>query len=110
MRYSKNKIFLNKQDSYRRFLKSRGIKKITQYNTSKFRHPTVDDLGDFETVTHIWKTGDKWYKLADKYYQDPEKWWIIALYNQRPTEAHVSPGDVVYIPFPLESVLFKLGY
>ena len=110
MRYSKNKIFFNKEDSYRRFLKPRGLNGIMQYNTSKFRHPSVEDLQDFERVSHTWKVGDKWYKLASEYYQDPTKWWVIALYNQKPTEAHVTPGEVVYIPFPLDSVMFHLGY
>jgi len=110
MRYSKNKIMTSKSRAYRRYLKERGLTQISHYNTSKFRHLTVEDLQNFERVSHIWKVGDKWYKLADFYYKDPTKWWVIALYNQMPTEAHVSPGDVVYIPFPLDSVLHQAGY
>ena len=110
MRYSKNKILHNKQDAYKRYLKSRGIDSIIQYNTSKLQHPSVENLQDFERKTHIWKTGDKWYKLADAYYQDATKWWVIAFYNQKPTEAHVKPGEVVYVPFPLDSILYQIGY
>jgi len=32
------------------------------------------------------------------------------LYNQKPTEFHLKLGDVVYIPTPLETVLFYVGY
>ena len=110
MRYSKNKIKTSKNRAYRQYLKNRGLKQISHYNTSKLRHPTVENLQDFERVSHVWKTGDKWYKLADLYYKDPTKWWVIAFYNQKPTEAHVTPGEVVYIPLPLDSILFQIGY
>ena len=110
MRYIKNKIFENVNEAYRRFLKKRGIKKIIQHNTTKFRHPELKDLENFDTVSYIWKTGDRYSKLADEYYGDPTKWWVIALYNQKPTDCHMTSGDIVYIPYPLESVLYYLGY
>ena len=110
MRYTKNKLFLNQDASYRRYLKPRGMKKIMQYGTSKFRHPDSLDLQNFERVSYIWKTGDKYYKLADEYYHDSAKWWVIAAYNQKPTEAHVRPGEVIYIPVPLDTVLYYMGY
>ena len=97
--------------AYKRYLKkSRGMEQITQYSTPKFRHPDVSDLRNFNEVTHVWKTGDRYYKLAHEYYGDAEMWWVIALYNQRPTEFHVKLGDVLYIPTPLETVLFYIGY
>ena len=110
MRYTKNRIFQNKGAAYKRYLKPRGMKSIVQYSTSKFKHPGLKDLRSFERVSYIWKTGDKYYKLADEYYRDSTKWWVIALYNQRPTEAHVRPGEVIYIPTPLDSILYHLGY
>ena len=50
------------------------------------------------------------FKLASKYYDDPTMWWVIAFYNQKPTEFHLKLGDLVYIPVPLETVLFYIGY
>ena len=35
-----------------------------------------------------------------KYYGDAEYWWLIAWYNNKPTESHFKLGDVVYIPLP----------
>ena len=110
MRYLRNKIFENSGEAYRRYLKKRGIKKVIQYNTSTFRHPELKDLENFDRINYIWKTGDRYYKLADKYYDDSTKWWVIALYNQKPTDCHLAAGDIVYVPHPLESVLYYLGY
>ena len=106
----KNKIFENGGEAYRRYLKKRGIKKIIQHNTTKLRHPELKDLENFDRINYIWKTGDRFYKLADQYYSDATMWWVIALYNQMPTDCHVSAGDIVYVPHPLESVLYYLGY
>ena len=35
---------------------------------------------------------------------------LIAFFNQKPTEFHVNPGDVIYIPVPLEAILYSIGY
>ena len=32
------------------------------------------------------------------YYNDSKYWWTIALTNSKPTDAHFSIGDIVYIP------------
>ncbi len=35
----------------------------------------------------------------------PRFWWVIAQFNQRPTEANCQVGDMIMIPMPLEAVL-----
>tara|TARA_Y100000034_G_C6641313_1_gene280331 strand:- start:195 stop:527 length:333 start_codon:yes stop_codon:yes gene_type:complete len=110
VRYNNQQIFINDAKEYQQFLKKRGVKFISQYNTPKFKHPDASDAANFNTFTHIWKTGDRFYKLADQYYSNPELWWIIALYNQSPTEFHVKLGDIIYVPTPLETVLYYIGY
>ena len=111
MRYKNQNVFVNINEAYRRYLKkSRGMENIKQYDTPAFKHPDKDEIKNFNTVKHIWGTGDRLYKLADEYYDDPTMWWVIALFNQKPTEFHLKLGDVVYIPTPLESVLFYIGY
>ena len=110
MRYSNQEIFINNKRLYRNYLKNRGMKFVAQYDTPKFKHPDPGDAMNFNAITHIWGTGDKYWKLADEFYSDPKLWWIIALYNQKPTEFHMSPGDVIYIPTPLETVLYYMGY
>ena len=83
---------------------------VTQFSTPKFKHPSVEEMANFNTISHIWTTGDRYFKLAHEYYGDSEMWWVIAFFNQKPTEFHLNLGDVVYIPVPLETVLFHIGY
>ena len=83
---------------------------IKQFNTPKFKYPSTLERENFNTIKHIWGTGDRYYKLAAKYYDDPTFWWIIAFYNQKPTEFHVNPGDTIYVPVPLESIQYYIGY
>jgi nucleoid-associated protein YgaU len=110
MRYFNQEVFKNARAAYRRYLKARGLEHVSQYNTPQFKYPSPADAANFSTVKHIWGTGDRYFKLANQYYSDPEKWWVIAFYNQKPTEFHVKLGDVIYIPTPLETVLFYMGY
>jgi nucleoid-associated protein YgaU len=109
MRYYNQNIFTNATEAYRLYLKSRGKKDVVQYSTPRLKHPTVEDSRNFKTTNHIWKSGDRYYKLAAQYYNDPSMWWVIALYNQKPTEFHMSAGDTVYVPVPLETVLYYVG-
>ena len=56
-------------------------------------------------IKHVWKTGDRYYKLAATYYGRPELWWAIALYNEKPTEAHINFGNTIRVPVPIETYL-----
>jgi hypothetical protein len=56
-------------------------------------------------VEHIWVVGDKFYKLADRYYGDSRDWWIIAKFNNKPTESHVKIGETLLIPTPVQEAL-----
>lgn len=107
-RYTRRKIGINKTDQYKNLIESRGRKQINHYFTPNLKHPSVEDVIDFTVISHEWKEGDKFYKLANKYYNDSEMWWVIAWYNQKPTEAHLERGDVVDIPLPLEQVLSSM--
>jgi len=61
------------------------------------------------TIQHVWATGDRYHKLSAIYYKNPKYWWLIAWYNQTPTEAHVKVGELIYIPMPLERALASYG-
>ena len=110
MRYINQNVFTNERDAYKRYLKKRGLKLINQFNTPKFNYPSQKEMENFNTISHIWSTGDRYFKLADEYYGDSTLWWVIAFFNQKPTEFHMKLGDIIYIPVPLESVLFYIGY
>ena len=95
---------------YRDQLEARGLKFIRHYSTPILRYPTDKEKESLVSIGYVWKTGDKYYKLADKHYGDARYWWIIAWYNKKPTEAHLSLGDSVYVPTPLRKVLEFFGY
>tara|TARA_R100000808_G_C2154485_1_gene165453 strand:+ start:1663 stop:2028 length:366 start_codon:yes stop_codon:yes gene_type:complete len=92
---------------YEQYLEERKIKRMRHYLTpvSTLRRPTVDQMTTLDLIGHTWTTGDRLYKLADQYYDDPSLWWVIAWFNRAPTEAHLKVGDFVHIPLPLERVL-----
>jgi len=68
-------------------------------------YPTPQQAANINTTTHFWGLGDRYYKLAQRYYDDPTLWWVIAWFNQLPTEHHVDLGDVVLIPLNLDEIL-----
>ncbi len=109
-RYSNDAILNNTSEFYSFLRKERNnLKNIQQYATPMLSHPTVAQRAALTTNAHLWSVGDHYYQLAHTYYDDPELWWIIAWYNGYPTEADISPGQLIYIPLNLEHILFALG-
>ena len=104
-RYINRPIRINDLEFYKEFLEQRKIRQLTQYLTPIIPELTFQRKRSLDTTKHIWKVGDKLYKLASTHYGDPTLWWLIAWYNEKPTEAHFDLGDVVYIPLPLGRIL-----
>jgi len=107
-RYRKKSPLINDEPSYVNVFEKRGVKYIRQYSTANLHHPTVAQRAKLKRVNHVWKLGDRFYKLAHQHYGNAKLWWIIAWYNQTPTEAHLAVGQVLKIPFPLDDVLSLL--
>ncbi len=105
-RYEASIVLLNDDEKYRKLLKERNLKKIYHYNTPKIKSLSPEEYTDIKSIPHIWKLGDRFHKLAESFYDDPNLWWIIAWFNQRPTDAHMSIGDPIYIPVPVEDALY----
>jgi nucleoid-associated protein YgaU len=63
------------------------------------------DNAFLDSRTVVWKVGDRFYKMANKYYGDPTYWWVIAWFNQTPTESHVVVGTTLEVPLPLDRAL-----
>lgn len=104
-RYKFRNVVKNDLDIYSEIFKKRNVKYINHYTTPNFTYPSESEYNDLKLIVHIWKEGDRYYKLAEKYYGDPKDWWIIAKFNLKPTESHLTAGDEIKIPFPLERVL-----
>jgi hypothetical protein len=104
-RYDNRGILENKSEKYKSLFKNRNVKFINQYSYPSFKDVNFGELLQLSIQNHVWALGDRFYKLADKYYGKPEMWWVIAHFNKAPTESHLKTGDVVDIPMPLEKVL-----
>lgn len=83
---------------------------LSYFETSSKKIDT--DYENFSFLDYTWKNGDKLYKLAQRFYDDPMLWWIIAEVNNKPTDFHFSPGETIRIPNPnsLEEIVKYLGY
>ena len=109
-RYDGVEEAINREEMYQEMLKKRGIPHVIQFKTFFMRHPTAEQIQSqrLEMVGHTWSLGDRYYKLAHKYYGDSEWWWVIAWFNQKPTESHVELGEVITVPLPLDRILALL--
>ena len=104
-RYSSRIIFNNDLDLYKQYFKDRNVKFIKHYSTPSFYYPNSNEITNIQLLEHTWTVGDRYSKLADTYYGDPKSWWVIAKFNQKPTESHLTVGDIILIPTPLTVVL-----
>ena len=95
---------------YEKLLEDRDVKKIKHHTTPQLSHPTPEERRDMTERVHVWKQGDRYYKLAHQYYGDSRYWWVIAWWNLRPTEGHLNLGDGIRIPGPLERVMSILKH
>ena len=84
---------------------ARKVRMIDQYATPMILYPTVEELADFTIVNHIWKIGDRFYKLSYEYYGAVDYWWIISWFNQKPLETDIALGDALNIPFPIDELI-----
>ena len=105
-RYFGRDVFTNSDPKYREaFFNEKGIKQIEQYETPIMGYPTMDQMETLTNLAITWAASSRLYNLAEEFYGDPQYWWVIAWYNQKPTEAHFNIGDIVYIPTPVDRVL-----
>ena len=106
-RYNRRSKIINDTEEYEsdEIFENRGVKKITQYNTPKFRRLTREQYNSIRYQKHYWTSGDRFWKLASRYYGDVTKWWIIASFNFTPTEAELEEGQEIRIPLELPKLL-----
>jgi nucleoid-associated protein YgaU len=105
-RYDSRRVITNSSRFYAEMLEKRGLRRIRQYNTPYMSYPSPEQISaTIDRVSHLWKTGDQYWKLAHQYYGESELWWVIAWFNKKPTESHIKMGDTIHIPMPLNSVL-----
>ena len=104
-RYDNRFVFTNRSPLYGEQFQNRNVKQIKQFNTAEFKNVEINDIMSLSVRSHIWKLGDKFYKLASQAYGDSKLWWIIPWFNQKPLESDYEPGELINIPFPLSEIL-----
>ena len=108
-RYYKTATMFNDSPTFNEHLDARNKYGIRHFVTPKFRRLNYHKLAGLSVVSHTWTFGDRFYKLAHKYYENSTLWWIIAYANQKPTDSHCTLGDTIKIYMPLREVLIQLG-
>ena len=110
-RYIKSIPFDNDDEDHKEVFSEKVIssRAIPQLPIANLKYPSASDIKQYDYIYHVWSSGDRLYKLADKYYKNANAWWVIAWFNKKPTEQHFSVGDVVSIPFPLSDLLETVG-
>jgi len=105
-RYDNRAVFVNSSEGYRKaFFKKRAVYQIKQYGSPDLPRPLPSMMQELNNIPLVWAADSRLFKLADEFYGDPTYWWIIAWFNQKPTEGHFNIGDVFYVPTPLDRVL-----
>lgn len=104
-RYRDRTIVVTREEQYHEILENRDVAWIEHYATGRIFYPSVEYIKGINHVRHMWKVGDRFYKLAHEHYGDSQYWWVIAWYNKTPTEGHVKLGDELKIPKPLSRVI-----
>ena len=106
-KYISSKTAVNDNELYDEMFEERGIKNgIVQQRTvvigNKFKNVSTP------TRKHVWSMGDRFFKLSYQYYDTYNLWWVIALFNGVPTEAHLNYGDVIYIPLKPNALISEI--
>lgn len=105
MRYNQVKTFDNDNELYKKELSQKDKLFYRQYESVKLNMLLESDFEEFDIKSHIWVQGDTFEKLSSLYYGNPRFWFLLAYFNNKPTEFHVENGGVIYIPMPLQKVL-----
>jgi len=104
-RYNGRRKAVNKNEMYDKLLENRGVQQITQYTTPTLKIIPQEDLDRISSVEYVWKSGDKFWRLAAEHFGDASLWWVLAQFNKKPTEYHVEIGEIIKIPIDLAVAL-----
>ena len=101
-RYERRNIAVNDLEMYKKTFEKRGVLRIKQYRTSFLKN---EDLDNVPHTLYVWRDGDNFWKLSKRFFGFEKYWYIIARFNNAPTEAHLSVGDQIKIPTNLSIAL-----
>ena len=97
--YTGQEEVINDTELYEDLINKRERKEILQKERFYFNREFM--RGTYNIKRHTWSQGDKLFKISARYYGDTKYWWLIALWNDKPTDADYRYGDVIEIPSPI---------
>ncbi len=103
-RYRLREEIENKKEIYQRRIEKKGAKHLTHYAAPRFTVLSDSLIAKIEVQMVTWGLSSRFYKLADKFYGDPNLWWVIAFFNRKPTDFHAKLGETIFIPNQWEVV------
>ena len=107
-RYRKFTTIKNDLDFYSKQISARNKKSISMFRPRPLGELKERLLQTINTNKEVWSEGTNLYKLAYNYYGDQDLWWVIGMFNNKPTDAHWQVGDEVLIPTPVSKILEAL--
>jgi nucleoid-associated protein YgaU len=108
-RYRNRPNAINRDQLYEEMFEERGVTKINQFVTPELSNPSQEVLDSLPYRKYVWTVGDRYWRLAQLQYGDRNLWYIIARFNNKPTEGHIQPGDLIKIPTDVRRTLEVLG-
>jgi hypothetical protein len=105
--YNRGDKVINDSEIYSDLFDKREIEYLTQYKTKVFSREFESSAIPYET--HYWSHGDRYYKLANDFYGDFKLWWIIAAFNNKPSEADLTYGEEIRIPTSIGEISLAIG-
>ena len=79
------------------------------FDGQKLRTLDADSFSELDVFQVAYSRTDTLMGLAQKYYQDPSYWWVIALINNIGSEADLKEGSNVTILTPVDTLIAELG-
>ena len=90
-------------DLYFSIMEKKGLKFLKIKRTKTFEK--VQGLELEIQTEHVWTKTDTLISLSRKFYGSNDYWWVLGMVNKKPTDAHYSIGDILYVPEDPVSVL-----
>ena len=95
-KYKNQKIGTLRDSSYKRIFEKRQVDFIKIRRTITFEDLKRVNINIIDT--REWRVGDALHRLSYEFYGRIDYWWVIALVNNKPTDAHFTIGDIIKIP------------
>ena len=100
------KKVVNDSDLYEEIFEQKEVDRIIQH-AMKFFNKSIKNT-PIRITRHTWKQGDKLYKLAGQYYNNPRFWWVIAVVNKISSEADLTYGQIIKIPLEANEIVGRI--